>query len=320
MNKILKKILLLLFALILLGGCRDAVEYYVDAVKYDRLEQPKEAIESLDKAIQRDPGFSPAYSMRGDIFQREGNLLESSRSYEKALEFNPFSFKNFYNLGKVNYAMERYEYAVNAFVRALELNPEDYSSNFYAARSYYKLENYDRALNYATEARLIEPAKSELEILFGDIYTATNNYETAIIEYRRALERDGNQPDIMIPLGLAYIRSGNLDVARELLEETVKFAPDDYRVYQYLGFLSLRAKMYDVSIDNYRMSASLKAGELTTLKGLGVAYILQALRNEDEQLRDAGLNQWRTALRLEPNQPGLRQLLKKYSEITVVKQ
>ncbi len=318
MINILNKILLVIIVCVMLtAGCRNAVEHYVDAVRYDKLEESKQAVESLDKAIIRDPQFSLAYSLKGDIYQRQGLFLASSEAYEKAVEYNPFSFKDLYNLGKVNFIIERYEYAVNSFVRALELRPEDYSTNYYTARSYFKLEEYDTALTYATEARSLETDKSELEILFGDIFTATSNYETAIIEYRKALERDGNNPEIMIPLSLAYIRSESYDVAAELLDETKKIAPEDYRIYQYLGFLNLRAKQFDLSIENYKMAASLKPGDLTTLKGSGVAYILQALRNEDSELRETGLNQWRAALRIEPNQPGLRRLLRKYANLKI---
>lgn len=312
-----KLMLLTIIATLFVAGCQDPQEIYVEAVKLDEAGQSDQALETLDKAINVDSGFSQAYSLKGDIFQKQGKLEESSDAYEQAVKYNPFSFKDLYNLGKVNYAMDRYEKAVGAFIRALELHPESYDANYFTARTYYKLEDYENALNYATEARLLDPDNTELEILFGDIYTATSNYETAIAEYRRALEREGNKVEIMIPLGLAYIRSGNFDVARELLNETIRVAPDDFRIYQYLGYLDLRTKDFDGSIENYRVASSLRPGDQLTLKGSGVAYILKGFRDKDGVLKDRGVEQWRVALRLQPNQPGLTRLIRKYAKVVI---
>lgn len=316
-HKIHILISVVLAAAFFIAGCQDPKVLLDEATRLEQEGQVDEALAALNQATEADATFSQAYSMKGDIYQQQGKLEQSSEQYELAVRYNPISYEDLFNLGKVNFALERYEKAVGAFVRALELNPESYDANYFTAKTYYKLGDYDRALNLATEARILDPDNTELEILFGDIYTATSNYETAIAEYRRALEREGNKPEIMIPLGLAYIRSSNFDVARELLNETIRVAPDDPRIYQYLGYLDLRGKDFDGSIENYRIASSLKPGDQLTLKGSGVAYILKGFRDRDPVLKDRGIEQWRVALRLEPNQPGLRQLIRRYSRATI---
>ena len=49
-------------------------------------------------------------------------------------------------------------------------------------------------------------------------------------------------------------------------------------------------------------------------KGLGVAYMLMAMKNQnDEKLRALAVEQWSISLQIKPQQPKLSQLIKQYS-------
>jgi hypothetical protein len=48
-------------------------------------------------------------------------------------------------------------------------------------------------------------------------------------------------------------------------------------------------------------------------KGLGVAYMLMAIKNQnDEKLRALAVEQWSISLQIQPNQSKLREWVKRY--------
>src|SRR5210317_753460 len=77
-----------------------AVSLYVDAMMLNDLNEHEEAIRKLNNALALDPTFAMAYSLKGDILQGLEEYEDSADAYEQATLHDPFSFKDFFNLGK----------------------------------------------------------------------------------------------------------------------------------------------------------------------------------------------------------------------------
>jgi tetratricopeptide (TPR) repeat protein len=93
------------------SGCAQqqdkAVDLYVDAVMYKEFQQNDLAIEKLNSAVKENKKFSLAYSLLGDIYQEMKEYEKSANSYEMAAELNPWSFRDYFSLGKVYEIMEK---------------------------------------------------------------------------------------------------------------------------------------------------------------------------------------------------------------------
>ena len=63
--------------------------------------------------------------MKGDDLYAKGQYNESLAAYEKAISFDPISFKSWEGKGKVLLALGRADDATVAFTRALKLDPGD---------------------------------------------------------------------------------------------------------------------------------------------------------------------------------------------------
>ncbi len=297
---------------------RRAVSLYVDATMLSELNEHDKAIQKLDSAVQLDSQFALAWSLKGDIYQTLGQYDQSAQAYEAATTLDPWSFKDFFNLGKVTQVMKQFTRAARAYGTACELEPSHYESHLNIARCYYELGDYDNAVRYGQMARKMDAGAADPEVLLGDVLGARNEHRAAIDAYRRALELEGNQPRIMVPLAASYLRTENFEAAQELLAAAIQLDPTNAMAHQYLGFAWLKLKEVDRAIASYETAAQIAPADWMARKGLGVAYILKATMGGGEMLRTQGLSQWRRSLDLNPDQPDLQQLYDKYAGQQVV--
>lgn len=292
---------------------RKAVSLYVDATMLNEINDREKAIQKLDEAIQLDPEFTLAFSLKGDIYQAGEQFDESATAYEAATVLDPWSFKDFFNLGKVTQVMQQFTRSIRAYVTACELEPRHYQSHMNVARCYYQVEDFQKAMEYGTKAKQLEPTAADPDLLFGDIFEAKEDHDNAVVAYRRALELEGNTPRIMVPLAVTYLRTERYEAGKELLNSAIKIDPENEMAYQYLGWVQLKLKEHDKAIASYEKAVSIAPGDWAVKKGLGVAYIFKFVNTNDPALKEKALEQWRKSLEIEPDQPDLRKKYEQYS-------
>ncbi len=331
-------------------GCsqkQQAVDLYVDAVMFKELNEHEMAVEKLHSAVQLNKRFSLAYSLLGEIYREMKDYENSAASYENAARLNPWSFKDYFNLGRVYRIMKKFAQAVKAYVKACELEPDHLEAHVGAAKSYYEIEDYNNALVYSERAEQIDPDVSEIQKIIGDVYESKKDYHQAIASYKRALEIDSNNPEIMTSLAVAYLRTNRNEPAKELLISAAEMQPDNNTVYQYLGYCYLRLNSQvmasykstleedgnntelltslkaeadeseDKAVESYSRAIEINDKDWQAYKGLGVAYMLRALNDENKMLKAKAIYQWRLSLDINPDQPSrkmLLKLIKKYSK------
>lgn len=290
-----------------------AVSMYVDAMMLNDLNEREEAIRKLNYAIELDPKFALAYSLKGDILQGMEKYEDSANAYEQASINDPWSFKDFFNLGKVCQVIKQWARAAKAYVSACTLEPKHYPAHMGAAQCYFELKDYDNSLAYAEKAKILDPNQVDPELLLGDLFEAKSDHLQAINAYRRALELKGNDPTVMVALARAYLRSGRYSAAKELLTDVISMDPKNSIAYQYLGFSQLRLKETAEAVESYRQAVNADENDWMARKGLGVAYMLMAMKGQDgEQLRALAVEQWNISLQIRPDQPKLRELIQRY--------
>jgi tetratricopeptide (TPR) repeat protein len=238
---------------------------------------------------------------------------DSANAYEQATIHDPWSFKDFFNLGKVCQIIEQWARAAKAYVAACKLDQLHYPAHLGAAQCYYELKEYDNSQVYAEIAKELDPTQADPELLLGEVFEAQQDHVQAINAYRRALELEGNNPDVMIALARAYLRAGRYSSAKELLADVIAMNPENSMAYQYLGFAQLRLKETIDAIKSYRQAVEIDENDWMARKGLGVAYMLMAIKNQnDEKLRALAVEQWSISLQIQPNQSKLREWVKRY--------
>lgn len=290
-----------------------AVSLYVDAMMLNDLNEREDAIRKLNDALALDPKFAMAYSLKGEILKVLEQYEGSADAYEQATVHDPFSFSDFFNLGEVSRIIKQWARAARAYASACQLDPQHYPAHLGAAFSFFELKEYENSLTYAQKAKELDPTQSDPEFLLGDVFEAQKDHVQAINAYRRALEMKGNDPAIMVSLARAYLRSGRYSSAKELLTDVVAAEPDNSMAYQYLGFSQLKLKEIDDAIESYRQAVSADENDWMAHKGLGVAYMLGSMKDQnDPNTRALAVEQWNISLQIKPEQPKLKELVARY--------
>jgi tetratricopeptide (TPR) repeat protein len=293
---------------------QQAVSLYVDAVMLNEINEYAAAIRKLELATELDRNFAVAFSMKGDLYQAEQKYDKSADAYERAATLDPWSFKDFFNLGKVSQILKQFTRAANAYVAAAKLDPQHYGAQIGAAQSYFELKDFEQSHQYAQKAKEIDPSQADPELLLGDIFEEQKEHLEAISAYRRALELQGNQPKVMVSLARAYLRTGRYSSAKELLTDVIATEPENAVAHQYLGFAQLKLKETQEAIDSYKRAVKFGKDDWMAHKSLGVAYMLSAMQNNnDEKIKALAVEQWTISLQINPDQPQLRELLSKYN-------
>jgi tetratricopeptide (TPR) repeat protein len=339
-----------LLCLLVITGCaprQRAVALYVDAVELMDKNDPQLAVVKLNTAVKIDSDFSLAHSLLGQVYQQLADYENSAASYQRATRLNPWSFMDFFNLGKVYQIMEKFRDAAIAYANACQLKADHYQAHFNAAECYYKIDDFKNAADYARRAEQIDPNVTELQKLLGDIYESQNDYNQALVYYKRALELDSDNPDIMTSLAIVYLKAARIEPAKELLTQVTQLKPDDSTAYQYLGYCYLQInsqiaqkykdrqkqnpddtelleslkqgaeKALETAIGKYTRAAQINENDWQAYRGLGVAFMVKAIGNDDAELKQKAIEQWQKSLTIKPDQPRKARLLKlieKYSQ------
>ncbi|MEA3226921.1 MAG: tetratricopeptide repeat protein [Planctomycetota bacterium] len=158
------------------AGCtqqQDVVALYVDAVTLREAGQNDAAIKQLNAAVRSDRDFTLAHSLMCEIYQEMNDYERSVISCTRAVQLNPWSFEDHFNLGWSFLMMKRPELAGRAFSKACEINPGHLAANVNAAMSYYEIRDYRRALFYGKRIQQIDPNTEGIQDFINDVQQAT---------------------------------------------------------------------------------------------------------------------------------------------------
>lgn len=136
-----------------------AVAHYDLGVSELRQGQPRDALRSLTKAVEADPGMARAHNALGLVYHALGRYEQSLAHYEEAVELDPEFSEAFNNLGVLLSDLRRYDEAIEAFQTAL--NDVLYRSPTHAEANmgwaYYKKGDVDLAIRHLRNAVATNP-------------------------------------------------------------------------------------------------------------------------------------------------------------------
>ena len=100
------------------------------AMAYSALKKDREALESYQKIIKKDPSLAGPYYNMGIILKRNGRGEEAIDSYKKAISLKSDYVQAYNNLGVLYKDDKKYKNAITMFMKAKELQP-DHQNSYY---------------------------------------------------------------------------------------------------------------------------------------------------------------------------------------------
>jgi len=228
------------------------------------------ALEQFEQAIEKDPGYAPAYSGLADTYLllgRNGHVTPKL-AYPKAVQYalKALAIDEGQAQPHVALAAIRQEYewkwreAESEFKLAIEANP-----------------------SYAT-------AHGWYALYLGHV----GRLEEAITEVRRAQELDPLSPRIQCNASEEYLFARNYDSALECAQRALEIDPNYGGAHGYAGYAYVEMGLYDRAIAEFQQAGRMQ-GARGWMGRLGHAYGLSGERDEAIRILDE--------LKKEPIQP-----------------
>jgi len=290
-----------------------------EAASLDRAEQLARggrldtALTIFERIIERNPEVAPAYMGAGDIFSQRGDWSLAERRYAKAVELEPRSFDAQFSHARALQWLDRFAEAVRAYLRALAIRPQDFDANLNLAATYLQMDEPEQARVYALRAVRLDPESGAARANLGSVYAAQDQHDAAIAEYQQAAELMELTPELLLNLADSLSRAGRHAEAISTLQQAIRLEPSP-EAYERLGAARFRMRAYDDARSAFAKATELDSDHYPALNGLAVCYLNAYLWSdqEDKPARDEAVRLLRRSLRVNPDQPRILELLRRY--------
>ena len=135
-----------------------------------------EALLNLNKALEVDPNYAPAYFLRGNIKDNFDDRHGAMKDYNTAIEKNPKFADAFFARGNVKMKLQDYYGAIADFTSCISFNENNIEAYFNRGKAKQFLQAYEDAINDCTKIIQIHPKNVDayfmrgvLRIEFGDL-------------------------------------------------------------------------------------------------------------------------------------------------------
>jgi adenylate cyclase len=204
------------------------------------------SIRFLEQAVQADPNFAGACAMLANqLISLAGETIPAAEAFprareliERALALEPDSSEAHLARGNLAFQDERnWALAEAEFRRAIELNPSNAPAHFWYAAILRAFQRFDDALEQLRLASELDPMWERLPVTTGRIYLDAGDFAGAEAQVERSLTRSPGSVDPLLLRSSILIRSGRIEEARRVLEQTDGLVP----TLQRLDRAALRA-------------------------------------------------------------------------------
>jgi serine/threonine protein kinase/Flp pilus assembly protein TadD len=247
-----------------LGHVAMGTYYNLVARDYDR------ALEEFAKArseMHSNSGLVYAIAL---VQFRQGKFREAQTNMRKAIELDPLTSYYYYDLAQILTYTKEYDEAISVIDRAIALKPD--RAFYYAEKMRYLLDgrgDIDGMKNVFHEAcKYVEPVEI-ISQRFWRYNLVDTPVDSLVDDYDKIFRNTGLSGLFYLTKAGAYWSAGqtgimmaHCDSAKSVLQEHLKYAPNDYGLHMGMGFALACLGEYDQAIEEGE-----KAKELMSVDG-----------------------------------------------------
>jgi predicted O-linked N-acetylglucosamine transferase (SPINDLY family) len=286
------------------AGVRDVRAYCNLGVLALKEKRSDVALGWLEQAVALDPEHARSHLNLGMALQLEQRTAEAITALQRAVELDPQQAEAWNNLGFVLAQNDQPQEAMAAYQRALNLEP---GYAVAAQNLSVLLANSGNPLDGEQVLRQLPPeAARKPAVLFhlGEMLRLQGRLEEAQAAYGESLERDPEDAELRLGVGVALMGAGQADQALMVLLPVLAMRPDDSAALVAVGWC-LQEMGEDVqAIDLFQRAIAIDPTNTSARNLLGICYGLQGLHGEAIREFRAGLEQDAKGLDLHLNLAG----------------
>jgi tetratricopeptide (TPR) repeat protein len=313
-----------------------AEEAYLQGLAADRESRELQARAAYQKALERDPGFTPAHTALGLSYYRTGEYARAAEHLAAALRRNPRSEDAHYYLGLVRRAQGRAREAADHLWWCVRAGHREAVARYVLGEMALAAGDLAEALEHLEQAVLLEPrdlkartvlamaerlagrtarARERIQAVLEEMpidYLALSE-QVRILAAAGAAEQAGRareqlwrllarEPDSLLELAFDYLACGRRQEAAEALEEGLRRRPNHPIAAYALGRYEAAAQADPSYVFPHRVEEIALLEQVRRARpsdGRAAYYLGNALAG-NYRLEEA-VAAWREAVRLEPS-------------------
>src|SRR2546427_7317853 len=209
------------------------------------------AKEYFEKAIEKDPGYAPAYASLAEHYMRAGQWaltrdpsdarLQARQRAEKALKLDDTLAEAHNALAMVKQVEWDWAGAEQEYRRAIELNSSYPVARISYAIHLYAMQRFEEAVAQAKRAQQLDPVSPFINTWAGAAYFFAGRVEEAMASLQKVLELDPSYSDASIVLARTYVTKGMYQQAIAELQKALIFNGREPLVLGALAHVYARA-------------------------------------------------------------------------------
>jgi tetratricopeptide (TPR) repeat protein len=264
-------------------------------LSYRNLGRFDEAKEYFQHGLNLDPKNDSCLFNLGFIAERQGDAATAESYFQRVLASNPNYPDALLELANMRMAAKRLPEAEEFLKRYVRVSRDP-------ATGYYRLAMIERSLRETVDANrdlnafktLSKNAPSgpyPYEHLFDYLDTRSNLNPVArqqldLVELVDEVKKHPDQPQNLYLLAEGYLKSGNLDGARNTIQELDQLTASDYRALTGTGVLLARYHLYDDAIAHFQKALTASPDSDDVKFNLANAYFRKHLYAQSLQVAE----------------------------------
>ena len=215
----------------------DAAAYRGLAKAYQSLNKNSEAEATYKQAIKLKPDYWAGYNDLGIFYYVHGHFDDAIDQFKQVIKCTPNNYRGYSNVGAMYYVLGKFSDAKDMYEKSLQVQP-NYNTYSNLGVLYYKEENFDKAAKMFHEALNINDndymmwgnLAAAQHFIQGEGNESLNSYKNAIAKGEKQLKINPNDADVISNLAGYYGDINDSTKAYEMLNKSLKIAPDNSNV------------------------------------------------------------------------------------------
>lgn len=282
------------------------------------LNQTREALSWIDKAIQIDPKLFSAYALKSEYLSQKYNFIEAEEILKRAQSID----KNNYEILKAYTKMEFRKHNLNAALlygeRAYKLYNVDVElitllANIYmgiylkpGSEKLFKDEK-DRIIEsvrqYAGKAVDIEPTWPESQITYAKYIAIKDGNSIAELQFKELIKNFPYNVEYRLAFAEFYEGQEKIDQAQEIYKQLVDADVNNIKANLGLARCYKQKREYRLAIKHYMVAAVLDSADVEPLFSVGLLQLDMGMSENSEKDKTAALARFEAVKKINPNFP-----------------
>lgn len=238
----------------------------------------------LAKALAADPTALSVLSFKGDLDFARNAYPEAERAYVELVDAYPF-IPHVLRLAYVRSALGKNDEAIVDIERVLRVAPQHLGANYLRALAAYQTKDYDTAKFHVDQALAVTPLNPQFHLLAGATNYALGINEQAHRFLKSYLSRNPSHEEARKMLGATLLRLGNAEEARTTLKPFEGESPiDDVQLLSMIGMAAVRTGDLEGGRHYFERLVEVQPDNPAARAQLGAVQI--ALGQDDEGIID----------------------------------